>query len=574
MRGIYPWLYVDYNEKLWKFYVDEKSDLYYTIMYREGKWTKESFIDSRITGFGLFIDNNEGIHLIYSNLRGELKYCTLKENKWLGKVLYKSDNENYSIESIKIEILGPVMHIFFALSSKDGSDHGILMHCIWDGNKISVSKLEDIILKSELKDYYIVNINDKNEIYLFYLSDEGDELSLNYSIYRNNNWIPSNRLYGIQGEEVYFEVQLDDNIHILNKSKENSTYYLDHVVINPINGYESFNVYSGKNNVKDPLIFKDRNKIYSCWIEDNNIYYSTFNIMKWSTPKKFIIENTDMVERYNAFISDVKLETVREVKLYGTIGMDLYLYHPKDFILENNDENNYHIEERENSREYENSLKNDLHKLKEENNLLEGKVHHLNLLVEKNHQAIEKYKQQISKLLDQKRKAEENSNIFLELQKKIQSDYDNLNKDFSALKEEKTNIESNLKKEINNLSSNKSYREKKLDEEYRNVIKKINTLEEEKVALQVQIKENISEINFLKSELSNLSNNLKVGNSNIEDNKKIISNLEDKNKILIEENESIKEKLISLKEENKKLSEDLEVERNQSVMERFLRRRN
>ena len=188
MRGLYPWLYVDYKDNLWRFSVNDNKELNYRIMYTEGKWTKETLIDSRVTGFGLFIDDSEGIHLVYSNTKGELRYCTMKDKKWVGKVLDKIEDNNYIIENIKIKIIGTNMHIFYSLASEDGSDHGILMHCIWDGNKSNNNKLQDIILKPNLKEYYLINLSNNNEIYLFYLSDEGDELSLNYSIYQNRQW--------------------------------------------------------------------------------------------------------------------------------------------------------------------------------------------------------------------------------------------------------------------------------------------------------------------------------------------------------------------------------------------------
>ncbi|MBD7914983.1 hypothetical protein H9660_07460, partial [Clostridium sp. Sa3CUN1] len=368
MRRVYPWLYVDYKERLWKFLINEDGELIYRIMYREGKWTKDNLIDSRITSFGLFVDENEGIHIVYSNIKGELRYCTLKEKQWLGKVLYNIENDNYDIESIKIEIVGAIMHIFFVLYSKDGSDHGILMHCIWNGNKVTINKLQDIILKSELKEYYLININNKTEIYLFYLSDEGDEISLNYSIYKRNKWGASKRLYGIQGEEIYFEVQIDDNnINILNKSKENFVYSLDHVVISQLNGIESYNLYSGENELKDPLIFKEEGRLCACWIEDNSIYYSTFNIMKWDRPKKFINENINIIEGYNAYISDIRMLTINEVKLYGTLGVDLYLYHPKDFIINNKEnKNNSYSEEVKEYKDDKELRNNEIYKLKQE----------------------------------------------------------------------------------------------------------------------------------------------------------------------------------------------------------------
>lgn len=600
MQRIYPWLYVDYKERLWKFSVNEEGELLYRIMYREGKWTKDNLIDGRVTGFGLFVDENEGIHIVYSNTKGEIRYCTLKEQQWLGKVLYNIENENYDIESIKIELVGAIMHIFFVLASKDGSDHGILMHCIWDGKKVTINKLQDIILKSGLKEYYLININNKVEIYLFYLSDEGDEISLNYSIYKGNRWSGSKRLYGIQGEEVYFEVQLDNNnIHILNKSKEEFTYSLDHVFIDQLNGIESYNLYTGENEIKDPLIFKEENRLCACWIEDNNIYYSIFNIMKWDKPKKFSNENIEVIEGYNAYISDIKMSTIDEVKLYGTLGLDLYLYHPKDFII-NNEENkkNLYSEEIEEYVAAPELTSNEVYKLKQENKLLEDKVNSLNLILKKNQKIIENQKDQVIRAMDQKRKAEENSSVFLELQKKVQKEYDNLLKEVSLLKKEKSSMEIKLEEErekyelqinekgfnideeiskyinqieelnekIRIINKEKINSEEKINNEHKKAIEKLNTLEQEKAILEIKIKEYDNRINELYKSLMDKDRDF-------QEKENINKELDNHNKILIEEKELLKKEITSLMDENKRLNMELEIEKNQSVMERLLRRR-
>lgn len=552
MRGVYPWLYVDYKENLWKFSINDNRELSYGIMYREGKWTREKIIDGRTTGFGLFLDDNEGIHLVYSNTKGELKYCTLQNKQWVGKILYKVEDNNYEIESIKLEIIGPIMHIFFVLSSKDGSDHGVLMHCVWDGHKIDINSIQDIILKAGLKDYYLININYMNEIYLFYLSDEGDELSLNYSMYQNKSWLPSNRLYGIQGDDVYFEVNLErNNIHILNRSKEDSLYLLDHVLIDNLGKFESFRVYESKENLIDPLIFSEGNKICSCWIEDNEIFYSIFTGDRWSESIEYTRKNKIKIERYNAYISDIKERNIKERKLYATSGLDIFLYDPKDLLVgttkdtsiinRNNIDNDYYNEDIE-------LVKSELYRAKEENRILEDKISHLNILLQKNQQGIDKYKQQVARIIEQKRKAEENSNIFLELQKKIQREYETLSKE---LEEEKNKNKNSIN-------------------EY---LVEIDSLKEELNKNKSVIKEYNEEIYLLKEEINKLNNELLLKDNTIQEKLTFIENLENQNEIIEEENSLVKKELSSLIEENKKISAELEVERNQSVMEKLLRRK-
>ncbi|MGN0026225.1 MAG: hypothetical protein ACI33I_04385, partial [Clostridium sp.] len=551
MRGLYPWLYVDYKDNLWRFSVNDNKELNYRIMYTEGKWTKETLIDSRVTGFGLFIDDSEGIHLVYSNTKGELRYCTMKDKKWVGKVLDKIEDNNYIIENIKIKIIGTNMHIFYSLASEDGSDHGILMHCIWDGNKSNNNKLQDIILKPNLKEYYLINLSNNNEIYLFYLSDEGDELSLNYSIYQNRQWLPSNRLYGIQGEEVYFDVELDrKNIHILNRSKENSYYFLDHVIIDSTGRFKYFRVYEGKNNISEPLLINIWNKTYSFWIENNEIFYSIFLGDKWESEKKYIRDNNIKIERCNAYISEVKEGNIKGKSIYATTGLDIYLYDPKDLIV--SEKNEYSNALKNVNRDISSigdieKVKSELYRVKEENKELEDKLYHQNILLQKNQQGIEKYSQQLARALEQKRKAEENSNIFLELQKKIQGENEKLNEEIASLTDEINllNIEKEklthlmnlyldeiefLKNEIKNINFNLSQNEITMDE-YNELKQDIAILKEEndrlrnnislsqseKEKIEADIKEYIDEINLLKEELNNITQELIIKDRKIQE---------------------------------------------------------
>ncbi|MDV4151107.1 hypothetical protein R0131_09675 [Clostridium sp. AL.422] len=572
MRGIYPWLYVDYKESLWRFSVNDNKELNYRLMYTEGKWTKENLIDSRVTGFGLFVDDSEGIHLVYSNTKGELRYCTMKDNQWVGKVLYKVEDNDYNIECIKIEIIRSEMHIFYALASENGNDHGVLMHCIWDGHNTNIIKLQDIILKPSLKEYYLININNKNEIYLFYLSDEGDELSLNYSIYHSNNWTPSIRLYGIQGEEIYFDVELDNkSIHVLNRSRENLSYSLDHVIIDSRERFKYYRVYEGKNSIIEPLVFKDGNKVFACWMEENEIYYSVFIAEKWTYKTKYNRDNKIKIERCNAYISEVKEGRIKGKNIYATSGLDVYLYDPQKLVYSENKENNNVIINGNrvdlNNEETE-VIKSELYRVKEENKELGDRIAHLTLLLQKNQQGIEKYNQQLARVVEQKRKAEENSNIFLELQKKIQGENEALIEEINILKEEKENFQNLVNTYINEI------------EALKNEIETIN-LELSKRDIMIEeyrkneAKENeyIEEIQLFKEEVNNLTKELLIKDRKIQEEIHLKIALENQNNIIIEENLLIKKELTSLIEENKKINTELQIERNKSVMEKLLRKR-
>ncbi len=514
MSGIYPLIYCDYKNNIWKFSRNGNKELYYRIMYREGKWTKETLIDTEVLGFDVYVGGDGTIHVIYSNTKGELRYCTMKDKQWLGKVIYQLENVEFEIQNLKAEIIGDKMHIFYLLVGKDGSDHGVLKHCAWNGKETITATLQDVILISNLKEYYSVHTNKNNNIYIFFVTDEGDEISLNYCIFENHRWSPVRRLYGIQGENIGFEVLIDQQeIHILNKFREDSIYFLEHVSMDIIGNIKVLRVHESKNELVEPLLFIEDNNLYSCWIEKSKIFYSVFDGEEWSSEVYFDRGNEFTIERYNCFIYLGNESSIPKRKVYGTSGLDLSLFNPQEFIINMEDSLKHEVNQTKEATSQEEesleSLKLKLSRVILEKKKLEKKITDLSMQLQKNQRFMDDYEDQISRILEQKRKSDENCNIFLELQKNIQNELEGTRKKFL----EKEHITVNIQKEL-------EYTKQQLLEE-----RKI------KVAMESKLKE------------------------------------------YQEENILMKQQWEVINEEKGRLCEELELEKKQSIIERLLRRR-
>lgn len=450
MSSVYPWIYVDYTNNIWKFFQNDNKELCYQIMYGEGKWTKESLIDKEVLGFAVYVEEDETIHIVYSNIRGELKYCTMKEKRWVGKMLYQIENDEFEIRNLKVEIIAAEMHIFYLLIGNDGSDHGVLMHCIWNGKETRVTALQDIILISNLRDYYLINANEKSDIDVFFITDEGDEISLNYCNFQNHRWSSTKRLYGIQGDDIEFEVlRYEQEIHILNKSREDSIYFLDHVCIDISGNIQEFKIHESNKELSEPLLFIESNKLYSCWLEEGKIFYSVFNDEKWSSAFYFDRGNEFVIRRYNCFICSDGESSIKARGVYGTNELDLCLFVPNWFVVNIKDSLNYELNKVDNDVLKEDeafrSLKLELSKVKSEKKNLEKKIVSLNMQLQKKQRFMEEYEERIARILEQKQKAEENYNVFLELQQNIQKELEDKNEQLVEEKKLKTSIENKLK---------------------------------------------------------------------------------------------------------------------------------
>lgn len=450
MNGVCPWIYVDYRDNIWNFFKTTNKELCYKIMYGEGKWTKENLIDKEVLGFAVYVDEDETIHIAYSNTKGELKYCTMKNKQWVGKVLYQMDIDEFEIQSLKVQIIRDEMHIFYLLIGNDGSDHGVLMHCIWNGKETKLTTLPDIILVPNIKDHYIVNANEKNNIYVFFITDEGDEISLNYCSFQNHIWSPAKRLYGIQGDDVGFEVIVDkDEINILNKSREDSIYFLDHVRIDMSGNIQEFKVYESSKELTEPIVFIENGKLYSCWLEQGKIFCSFFDDEKWSRAFYFDRGNELAVSLYNCFICSDGENSIKEMKVYATNELDFYLFVPSQFIINMKnslkDERNKTNKDAFKEGEELQRLKLELSRAKLEKKDLENKIESLNMQLKKKRKSIEEYEEGFARLVEQKRKADENYKVFLELHQDIQKKLEDVNKQLLEERNAKANIENKLK---------------------------------------------------------------------------------------------------------------------------------
>lgn len=458
MNDLNSWIYVDYTNSIWRFSRNDNKELCYSIMYGEGKWTKARTIDKNILGFAVYIEEDGKIHIIYSNTKGEIKYCTLKDNRWIGKTVYLMDSDEFEIHDLSINIIGGEMHIFYLLVELNGSNHGVLIHSIWDGKEVIAPKLLDVILTPKVKENYIVKVDKMNNIDMLFFTDEGSEIALNYCCYKKNKWSVEKRLYSIQGDYIELDMLNDQkNIHILNKYKDGSTYYLDHVRVEMGEYIQDYRVCESEEALSEPLVFELNDRLYACWLQGNKIYHAVFDGVYWSKPVYFNRGNDEKVNRYHFYIACDKEVPIKEREVYGTGHPNLNLFFPSQFAIRTkrvskaevnqNEETNDDINQIRMPRKVEalQNLKMQLYRDKSENKQLKRTLASLRIQIQKKQRMIDEYKQTAAKVMEQKQKSDENCDVFIELQNKLQSELDSANRLLIEERKHKENIEDKLK---------------------------------------------------------------------------------------------------------------------------------
>lgn len=465
MNSVYPWLYLDNRNDTWKFWIDDNGELLYNIMYEQGKWTKENIIDKDVLEFTVYIQDGEKVHIVYSNYNGELKYCTMRNKQWLGRTLYHSENAKFQIQHLKVQIIEKDMHVFYMLISSDGRDHGVLMHCKWNGKETSVSTLQDIILIPDLEEYYMITLRGTDNLDMVFITDEGNEASVYYCNLQKNQWTPLKRLYGIQGENITFQILSDETeINILNRSVEDNVYILDHVSMD-INGViQGFRVYDSSNKLLEPILFVENNILYSCWLEQGGIFYSIFDGEKWGNAVCIESGNEILSQRYNAYIFNKKNNSIDAKEVYGNNGVDLQLYIPSDFVKEIDNLSEYNnINEDDlslpQSGEKIKNIKVELQRTKVLNKNLDKKLSALIMQLQKKQRFMEEYEESISRIAKEKRKVEENYKVYLEVHENNQKELQSIKQKLS----EETNYKAEIEKKLKESEEYKEFLEKQVE---------------------------------------------------------------------------------------------------------------
>ncbi|WP_246169842.1 hypothetical protein [Alkalibaculum sporogenes] len=455
------WIYMDYINNIWSFSLNDNRELCYKILYDEGKWTKESLIDKDVLDYSIFIEIDDRIHIIYTNIKGEIKYCTMKDRQWMGIKIHQKSIDEFEIRNLKVKVIGSEMHIFYLLVDKGSNGHRLLSHCVWDGENIKEDIVRDLILVSDLEENYQVSVDDINNIDLVFVSDERNEISLNHCSFQNFEWSPITRLYGIEGDGITFEiVKKQQDIHILNKSIENDTYYIDHVYIKSDGKTKDFKVYESTVELRDLILFTQGDKLYSCWLEEDKIFFSCFDDEKWSKPILFNSKHESSLVRYQCFIASEK-DAIEMTKIYGT-SKELSLYIPGQFVNRENDSLKYKVNKKNDliDKQEEESLqqlKSQLSKFKEKNNELKNANELLNIQLIKKQSTVRDYEDRIARVLDEKHISDKHYTLSLELQENIKNELDQIKKQLIEEKNLRASAENKLKEyeEKNNLTRNK-----------------------------------------------------------------------------------------------------------------------
>ena len=422
MRICSPCLFYDNEDHIWSFYINYDRDLMYSIMYDEDKWTKENKIDNDVFDFTVNFDIDNKIYIIYSVGASDLKYCEWEQNKWFGKTIYSFENEGYEMTELNVITIGEQMHIFFIGKNSMKNIQCSLMHLCLNKNESLFNTIDTIpFLKDVFRHYQVQNL-ENGDLSLIFIKHEKNEIVINFTEYKNNNWSIPKRLYGIIGNSINFCTLLHLNkINIMNLSKEGSLHFIEHVLIEPDGKMKSYKIHESRDKPTNLLLVEISGVLWAIWTEGKNILTSSYK-NKWSEPNKDYTELNNEISLYRFLSLSKKHSNIQCKYMLGTNPPEINLLLPQ--YKDNDYRNDF---PKVNSVAAKTKLDSDVEKnkldiqeeilvLKKINKDLEKKLIDLQIKYQQKLRIIAESDNNFFKISNAKKKAEEKLNIIAEIQ--------------------------------------------------------------------------------------------------------------------------------------------------------------
>lgn len=279
---------MSYNKK--RYIVRDSKDSFYQFylcnknLILENSRIGQRVIRENILEYALDIDKSDKIHIIYLNIKGELRYIVCNNKMEEKNVFVVKDK--YILKDLKLKVIDSSIHIFYQVDSLK-EDRSAIYHNYLIGSNWVDEKLAETCCPRYICSYF-VDCYEK-DIYLLYCwnYDLGEynikKFDINKNIWEDfqsgilikdssslNFFITPNYI-GI----ICFSKFVDTNIQTFIKYKDfndlSSKWSLDR------------NISNSNSNTLKPIIFYKDNYIYVAWKQENRIVYKkSKDILNWS----------------------------------------------------------------------------------------------------------------------------------------------------------------------------------------------------------------------------------------------------------------------------------------------------
>ncbi|GAA0733561.1 hypothetical protein [Clostridium oceanicum] len=546
MKSNKSYIFKNIYGTMYEFYINKDNDLMCN------KFSEETKILENVSKFNINVTYLGIIEIVCITLDGFIKYCKL-DKKWSTQTLYKLKSDNSSIDEVTLFSKKNKLHIFFMFYENKLDSYANILHYVWNGDKFKTNLVSTINIIDGLKKHYYLETIDET-INMFYITKEKDSNVMSSCKYSTkDSWTNPKKLYRLNGNNISFStLEKNNEFNILNLSNENKISTLEHVKVDSKNNIKNIPIYKTKGTIDTATFNIFNNILYCVWSENNQLMYSSFNNIKWSSPSTINTESYNDIYMYRYIYEESPLDdSIKGKNVFASISNNINIFLPQRTKTYNNKNNKCDAEGTIRKLLQEISEKKTInYDLKNKSLLLTEKLREKNIRVNN-------LSENINKISIQKSNIENKYKSTLQLNNKLKIQTQDFKESINKKSEKIELLKIRLKEKI---------------DESNNLKVKFNEKSEEINSLNNKFNNKTKELNDIITELKNNTNGTNKSlenkyNIQIENIKKQLQEKENQFKTLLEKNKNLEKSIEDLKLENNNMEQKLEESKNNILLE-------
>lgn len=305
MNNLNDKYYLVYNqtEQFYLFELEPSGNLIYKIFDKKMNLMDKYFIsDNDILCFGLTLDENSRINLVYLQESGDLYLCINDGLEWTKSLITTLDIKSNIYHQFEILHLNSQINIVYSFSNYINSEIISIYHLVLDGGAQKQIKAIKYILRKGY-DEFSFGFDKKGIIHLLYNTNTKFESYIYYSFYNpyRGNWTPNPKelsTRNLSPSNPYIFIDSRSNVHTAWLEMEKDYYRLKYAKM-PVIGKEKYmwknvNLSLAMKNRFTPIIYESNGVLKILSYDNESIVEINSNDFgdKWSNGKIQDIENS------------------------------------------------------------------------------------------------------------------------------------------------------------------------------------------------------------------------------------------------------------------------------------------
>lgn len=285
------------------FFINNNQNLIFNRINTEDGLT---IIDKNVLDFSAAIDENNRLHLLYLQDKGELIYCVYSDKTWQKNLFTKLDTQSNIYKYLTLLVHKNSINIFYAFANLINLNLWTIEHITKNKDNWQKHIVANIFSEKIINPFYMDN-DEFGNIYLVYSGKEYNNYNIYYLFFNTftKRWTTTpTKISSSLANNVlpYIFVDSENNVHILWYSSDNKDYFLNYKRFSSTGDskfqWQEINLPKILGNNYHALMFEKYNKLNIIYISEEEI----FKLTSKDYGITWILEDKTFVEHYPVYL--------------------------------------------------------------------------------------------------------------------------------------------------------------------------------------------------------------------------------------------------------------------------------